>query len=88
MSLSLGKQRHQYSRLPVEILHSEPNVPSRFQSFCPLSSGHFSFLVPCQWKLWPVTPLIIGSHVDSKASLLEFVHDVTIKKPCLSGLFL
>lgn len=52
VSLRLGKQRHQFPRLPVEILsvqtvpiiHSVPSVTTQVHVFCHLRSGDLSFL--------------------------------------------
>lgn len=102
VSLRLGKQRHQFPRLPVEILsvqtvpiiHSVPSVTTQVHVFCHLRSGNLSFLFAFfffllfWWKVLPVAPHIISSHVNPKTFWSEYLHDVTVKKSCLAGLFL
>lgn len=102
MSLRLGKQRHQFPRLPVEILsvqtvpiiHSVPSVTTQVHVFCHLRSGDLSFLLCffffyCSGGKFCLLHLILSVLMfNPKTFWSEYLHDVTVKKSCLAGLFL
>lgn len=61
VSIGLGKQRHQYLRLPVRgggqcsvYAHCTQCALqiTRYHIICPLLAGHFSSFLPCPWKVW------------------------------------